>query len=125
MNGNMSALLSALTDSISTEDLLLAHFTSDIAVAISTKRVELGMTQKEFAEMLGKTQAIVSKWENGDANFTLKTLVEIAEKLDLELNVSLKSQSAPARYMTDSKRVEGRRSIYSYRNPGYQTRIGS
>lgn len=90
MNDNINDLLSILSKDMSAEDMLFAHYVSDISVAITSKRVEMGLTQKELAERLGKTQAVVSKWENGEVNFTLKTLIEIAQKLGLELNISLK-----------------------------------
>ena len=34
---------------------------------------------------MGVTQATVSKWESGDTNFTLSTLVHIASKLGLKM----------------------------------------
>ena len=65
---------------------------SDLAVAITSKRIDLGLTQKEFAEKIGKTQTMISKWENADCNFTIKTLIEIAQKLDLTLGITLKEK---------------------------------
>ena len=90
MNKHMDDLLSTLSNNISTEELLFTNYASELAVTIAEERIESGMTQKEFAEKMGKTQAIISKWENGETNFTLKTLIEIAQKLGLELDVSLK-----------------------------------
>lgn len=87
---NLEELLSSLSEGLSTEDLLFSSIASDLAVAISSKRIDMRLTQKEFAEMLGKSQAMVSKWENGECNFQLKTLIEIAQKLNLTVDVSLK-----------------------------------
>lgn len=36
-----------------------------------------GMTQKEFAKRMNKTEAEVSRWLSGTHNFTLKTLAKI------------------------------------------------
>ena len=88
---NITDLLDMLSEGMSAEDMLFAHYASDIAVAITTNRNSLGLTQKEFAEKIGKSQTLISKWENADCNFTLKTLIEIAQALDLTLNVSFTS----------------------------------
>lgn len=47
------------------------------------------MTQKEFADHMCVSQGMVSKWESGDYNFTIRTLADIAEKLDMDLTVKL------------------------------------
>lgn len=85
----MLDLLTALSDDLSAEDLRLAEILSDLAVQLTAKRIELGLTQSEFADLLGKSQTTVSKWENADCDFRIKTLVEIAQKLDLPLTISL------------------------------------
>ena len=87
---NMLELLTALSDDLSAEDLRLAAIASDLAVQLTAKRIGLGLTQSEFADLLGKSQTTVSKWENADCNFQIKTLVEIAQKLDLPLTISFK-----------------------------------
>ena len=50
--------------------------------AISDRIHELltkkGMTQKELAKGMGKTEAEVSVWLSGQHNFTLKTLAKIS-----------------------------------------------
>ena len=46
---------------------------------------ELGLTQKEFAHMIGHTQAEVSRWLSGTHNFTLATLAKISVALDVNL----------------------------------------
>lgn len=53
------------------------------------ERIEMGLTQREFAEYMGVTQEMVSKWESREYNFTIKTLNEICQKIDLKLYVSL------------------------------------
>ena len=85
----MSDLLSALSANLSDNDLLYSATAANIAYAITSKRIDSGLTQKEFADLMGKSQALISKWENADCNFTLKSLVEIAQKLDMKLDVRL------------------------------------
>lgn len=66
-----------------------------IAVAIINKRYELNMNQEAFAEMMGVSQAMVSKWESGDYNFTCDTLEQIIDKIGLSLILEDKSPNAP------------------------------
>ena len=61
----------------------------DMSFAIADKLdatlKERGMTQKEFAHMIGHTQAEVSRWLSGTHNFTLATLAKISVALDMNL----------------------------------------
>lgn len=56
-----------------------------IAARIRLKRLEMNMSQKEFAKFMGVTQVMVSKWEHGEYNFTIKKLSEIEAKLGINL----------------------------------------
>ena len=60
-----------------------------ISARIELCRTDMGMTQKEFADYMGVTQGMVSKWESREYNFTIRSLNEICQKIDLELSVSL------------------------------------
>lgn len=60
-----------------------------ISARIERCRIEMGMTQQEFAEYMGVTQGMISKWESREYNFTIRTLNEICKKINLELNISL------------------------------------
>lgn len=54
-----------------------------IASTIASYRVVHGLSQKQLANALGVTQAMVSKYESGEYNFTIKTLHELANKLGM------------------------------------------
>lgn len=41
-----------------------------------------GLQQKDLANMLGKSEAEISKWMRGTHNFTIDTLVKIETALD-------------------------------------------
>lgn len=69
-----------------------------ISARIERCRIEMGMTQQEFAEYMGVTQGMVSKWESREYNFTIKTLNEICQKVDLKLSVSLEKFCAKSDY---------------------------
>lgn len=74
-----------LVDAFTEEEIKASDFIALIAVSIQQHRMELGMTQREFARKLGVSQAMVSQWENGEKNFTVATLVRIASALGLSL----------------------------------------
>ena len=63
-----------------------------ISATIERKRLDKEMTQKEFAAFMGVTQGMVSKWESRDYNFTIRSLNEICEKLELDLRVELEDR---------------------------------
>lgn len=56
-----------------------------IADKIDARLKELGMTQKEFARKVGKTEPEVSRWLGGTHNFTLRTLAKISSVLGEDL----------------------------------------
>lgn len=83
-------LLQLFEDNVSVSDINGSRYLGKISAAIVRKRIEMGMTQKQFSQYLGVSQGMVSKWEGGDYNFTIRALAEIAEKLNLELYLNLK-----------------------------------
>ena len=74
-----------LADELTDEERKAAEFIASIAFSIQQQRRALNLTQKEFADMLGVSQAMVSQWENGEENFTAVTLVKISSALGLAL----------------------------------------
>lgn len=69
-----------------------------ISAHIERCRIDMRMTQKEFADYMGVTQGMVSKWESREYNFTIKTLNEICQKIDLELSVCLERPCVKSDY---------------------------
>ena len=61
----------------------------DLSFAISDKVADIlkeqGMSQKEFAKLVGKTEAEVSRWLCGTHNFTLKTISKISDALNCDI----------------------------------------
>jgi DNA-binding transcriptional regulator YiaG len=74
-----------LVDALTEDERKAAEFIAMIAVSIQQQRLLLGLTQKELAERLGLSQAMISKWENGEENFTVATLVKISSALELTI----------------------------------------
>lgn len=85
----LNEFLEIFGDSITASDLVSAAILGQISAEIAARRIEMNMTQKEFAKYLGVTQGMVSKWESTDYNFSIKTLADLATKLDMVLKVEL------------------------------------
>jgi len=83
-----------LFDSLSNEERSTAEFIASIAASIQTERKAQGLTQKEFGDKLNVSQAIVSRWENGEENFTVATLARISAALGIALQNPLSSRPA-------------------------------
>lgn len=104
----VETLISAFADVLSDADIKKAVLLSNMSAKIIEKRLELNMTQKEFADYLGVSQSMVSKWEGEDYNFTVGSLVDIFDKLDVEFDITFKKPTelavfafAPPRYKTN------------------------
>jgi len=74
-----------LVDTLTVDERKAAEFIAMIAASIQQQRCAQGLTQKELAEKLGVSQAMVSQWENGEENFTAATLAKISSALGLSL----------------------------------------
>lgn len=88
-SATIKELLDAMTTEMSAEEILSAILCSELSAAIVKKRLKMELSQKELADQIGKTQSTISKWENGDMNFSVDLLAEIAVKLDMDLTVKL------------------------------------
>lgn len=82
--------LAALKDDA---DFRLETIILDLTEQISSRMKEKGMTRAKLADALGVTPAAVTKFLNGNPNFTLKTLLKVADTLGLEFAVSLGSET--------------------------------
>jgi transcriptional regulator with XRE-family HTH domain len=77
----------------------LAHVDSDqgwffarVADQVSEARRTQGLSQKELAELTGTTQSAIARLESGGRPPRIDTLLRIAEALDRELVVELRSR---------------------------------
>lgn len=109
-SAKLEDLLELFGETISAADINASRYLGEISSAIVKKRMELNMTQKEFAKHIKVSQGMISKWEGGDYNFSIKSLAELAEKLDMELYVNLKSP----RIKKDRAENRKKASIYLY-----------
>ena len=62
----------------------------EVAIALTQLRKELGLSQRELAEKVGKPQSTIARIENGSMNPSFTILYEIANKVGKELHVEFK-----------------------------------
>nr|WP_142411096.1 helix-turn-helix domain-containing protein [Clostridium sp. Marseille-P7770] len=91
-----------LSEGLSEAEVKTTVELAKISAQIERRRLDMHMSQKEFAEYMGVSQGMISKWESREYNFTIKSLNEICQKLDLKFNISFDSLYAK----TDYKIVE-------------------
>ena len=107
-------LLDKFSDMLSEEEFVAGSLKGVIATTITIKRMELGLSQKDLAAKIGVSQGLVSRWEKGETNFTIETLVRIAEVLSIEMQCPyvmetkqsagkyVKKQRKPKEYQTEN-----------------------
>ena len=83
----MAAPLERLRERIVTGDR--GWFFAAIAEKVTDRRVEMGMSQRELAELVGTTQSAIARLERGGRPPRIDTLLRIAEALDCDLVVEL------------------------------------
>lgn len=102
-----------IVDGFSEAEIKTTVELAKISGQIERCRIDMHMSQKEFATYMGVSQSMVSKWESREYNFTIKALNEICEKLNLTLSVELDNSCKGTDYKLikwDSERVIKKRS---------------
>ncbi|MBR0581333.1 MULTISPECIES: helix-turn-helix domain-containing protein [Bacillus] len=56
----------------------------ELAKMLKTKRKESGLSQEEFAEVMGFTGSYISRLENGKISPTFKSLERISEQVGIK-----------------------------------------
>lgn len=59
----------------------------EVAVKVRDLRENMGMSQREFASLIGKPQSTIARIENGSMNASTKVLSEIAQATKQRLTV--------------------------------------
>lgn len=104
---DIDALLDAAFDELGNDEKMASNVLSDVALLISEKRISEGMSQKDFAEKLGISQGLLSRYENGSENLSVKKLSEIFCKLDIEPKLWFKGKAC-ASETEDHSRISAR-----------------
>ena len=68
-----------------TDNKIFISYSIRIGDAIRYALAEQNMSQKQFAEMLGKSESEISRWLGGFHNFTFRTIAKIEDVLKVKL----------------------------------------
>jgi len=93
ITNSVADLYAAISGGLTKADVYRTEILSAIAVNVFKKRVELDMGQKAFAEYMGVSQSMVSKWESGDFNISVEKIAELCEKLELVPSFAVESEA--------------------------------
>ena len=88
-----NSFIQSLADSLSRSDIIEITLKNTIVHTLICSRIEKSMNQKQFAQFMGVSQAMVSKWESGDCNFTVETIAKICDKLNIIPQLELISEN--------------------------------
>ena len=91
----------------------------EVGELIKDKRIDLGLTQEDFANEIGVSSKAISKWESGKSLPDTKVLKKVANILSINLDEyienneskNIKSYEYTANYLTDTKSFKIRTTI--------------
>ena len=81
---------------LSPEDLVIVEFRAALAVALQKARARKKLTQEEVAELIGTSQAQVSKMEAGQSSITIDRMIKALAALGLSRPAILKALDSAA-----------------------------
>lgn len=61
----------------------------EIGHRIAKRRMELGLSQRELAKLVGKSPGLVGQWENHSKNLGRETLSKVADALEVSTDYLL------------------------------------
>lgn len=80
-----SAVLEDFLSLGSPEELARTENRMLLAVKIQDGMTAKGIGKKQFADMMGQSPSVITKWLSGGQNFTVDTLTDIERALDIRL----------------------------------------
>ena len=84
-NIGLLALLTLLMIGALSVMLVIAIFAWEVVSVIKKYRKNRGLTIAQFSEMISKSSATVSKYENGTIAIDIDTLLDISDALEIDL----------------------------------------
>jgi predicted XRE-type DNA-binding protein len=81
---------------LSAEDLVIVEFRAALAVALQRARKRKKLTQEEAAEVIGTSQAQVSKMEAGQSSITIDRLIKALASLGVSRPAILRALNTAA-----------------------------
>ncbi len=96
---------------------LEGHVKGGIALQIHAIREKLGISQKEFGELIGKPQSVVSRLEDTEYGaVSVQTLISIAQALNIGLHIQFCDYGAILAHDYNQKALEVNDVYQSYEN---------
>ena len=89
MSDQMEALRERLDALAGTPEDQLENVLYDLTESIDVRMEELGINRSQLAGRLGVSRAAVTKMLRGNANFTVRTLVELGRALECRISIRL------------------------------------
>ena len=83
--------LMQIAEHMSAAEVKASLIMSDIASGITEYQMNHSLDQKQMAELLGVSQPMISKYESGSYNYTIKSLCKLAEQMNFEINLQFKN----------------------------------
>lgn len=80
-----SSIIAELINEISSTEKMQVRIKMQLAARLNDLIMESGLNKSEFASKLDKNPSEISKWLSGTHNFTIDTLVEISEALNIHV----------------------------------------
>ncbi len=80
-----SSIIAELLSEISSAEKMQVRIKMQLAARIDDLIMESGLNKSEFASKMDKNPSEISKWLSGTHNFTIDTLVEISEALNINV----------------------------------------
>ena len=81
---------------LSSEELVIVEFRAALAVALQRARKRKKLTQEETAELIGTSQAQISKMEAGQSTITIDRLIKALASLGVSRPAILKALNTAA-----------------------------
>lgn len=75
----MKNIVDEIIESIPSHEKRANRISNDISAQIFRYMKELNINQRQLAEKLGKKESEISKWLNGNHNFTIETIAKIED----------------------------------------------
>lgn len=128
---NTQELFERLSNVIPSKEKRLRKTSMHIAAAIDDILKSKKLTQKWLAEKLGRKESQVSKWLSGGHNFTIKTITEIEEAIEVKIiiinyEIPVKDKlGTDANYFCYSQYIQAQSVLSILNNEYYHTVINS
>lgn len=92
-------IIDVLADEISLEEQKLSDRKMLLAAKIDNAMKSSGIKKGQLAKMVGKQPSEITKWLSGTHNFTIETLWEIGDALNIDLINIQEGESGPVIYL--------------------------